>query len=133
MEPHILMRAGDPGIDSRLREQNEARAFAVWQAARPAQQMMRALGAGFAALHGVAREIAARRRARARLAAMSDWQLEDIGLTRGEIAAAVHGGRHVVNRDRGVQAEVLPLGRPADGGERRAARHGGTAAPGKAA
>lgn len=133
MEPHTLMRAGDPGIDSRLRAQNEARAFAVWQAARPARQMMRALGAGLAVLHGLVRDIAARRRARARLAAMSDWQLDDIGLTRAEIAAAIDGGRERVNRDRGVQADVLPLGRPARGGERRAARHGGTAAPGKAA
>lgn len=80
---HYIWLSANPELEEPLRRANEARAAAFYAAWRGA---VRALGVPFRRLGAAIRTARRAQRTRRELSALSDRQLEDIGLVRAEIA-----------------------------------------------
>ncbi|HUF87901.1 MAG TPA: DUF1127 domain-containing protein [Thermohalobaculum sp.] len=93
MDSHYIWLNSNPVLHAQLRRANEARSAAVYAAWRAAVQ---ALGAPFRRLGATLRAAGRARETVNALSALSDRDLADIGLHRGEIAGIARAVAHAV-------------------------------------
>ncbi len=103
MAMHYIWLNANPEFDPHLRRAREERAAVVYQAWKAVR---RAVAAPFRGLVETLRQARRARRTAAALSELSDRQLDDIGLTRGEIRSVSRAAAAAVPEVRPTLAEL---------------------------